>query len=101
MTDKTNGTVTIQVPFSEAPCQCVVRHVPLPTSTELHHPYPMSEQRKRYGRVVEPRTVPLCGTSHNNVHEAIRRILRGEEFRLGNRYQQALVDEGIRRIREG
>ncbi len=94
-------TVVINVPFEDAPCACVRIHVPKPASSELHHPYPQYAQKARYGRVVEPRTVPLCGTSHNNVHEAIRRILRGEEFRLGNRYQQALVDEAIRRIKEG
>ncbi|MDP9475236.1 MAG: hypothetical protein M3R38_06000 [Actinomycetota bacterium] len=90
-----------QVAFDEAPCRCVGAHVPKAATVELHHPYPQFAQKERYGRVVDDRTVPLCGTAHNNVHEAIRRRLRGEEYRLGNRYQQALVEEGLRRIREG
>ncbi|MDP9474643.1 MAG: hypothetical protein M3R38_02940 [Actinomycetota bacterium] len=50
---------------------------------------------------MDDRTVALCGVAHNNVHEAIRRRLKGEDYRLGNRYQQALAEEGERRIREG
>ena len=90
---------TIQVAFEVAPCACAKNHVPKPTSVELHHPFPQYAQKERYGRVVDDRTVPLCPTAHTNVHDALRRRLRAEDFRLGNRYQQALVDEGGRRIR--
>ncbi len=96
-----DNPVVINAPFDAEPCQCVRNHVPRPTSVEFHHPFPQYAQRERYGRVVDDRTVALCGVAHNNVHEAIRRRLRGEDFRLGNRYQQALAEEGERRIREG
>ena len=93
--------VTTQVAFDAAPCACVRQHTPKPTSVEMHHPWPQYDQIKKHGKVIDDRTVPLCGVAHNNVHEAMRRVLRGEEYRLGNRYLQALVEEGVRRVREG
>ena len=96
-----DNPVVINAPFEAEPCRCVKNHVPRPTSVEMHHPWPQYDQIKKHKRVVDDRTVPLCGVAHNNVHEAIRRRLRGEDFRLGNRYQQALAEEGERRIREG
>ncbi len=95
------GIVTATAVFDDAPCICVTRHVPIPKTVELHHPFPQSAQRARYGKVIDNRTVALCGTAHNTVHDAMRRRLNGENYRLGNRYQQSLVDEGVRRIREG
>lgn len=96
-----SGEVTATAAFKDAPCLCVRHHVPVPKTAEMHHPYPQYAQKARHGKVIDDHTVALCGTAHNSVHEAIRRRLNGEEYRLGNRYQQALVDEGVRRIREG
>ncbi len=89
-----------RLPFAAAPCECVRRHVPAATSIELHHPFPQSFQKKRYGRVVDDTTVPLCPTAHTVVHDALRVRLRGEDYRLGNRYLQGIVEEGLRKIKE-
>lgn len=93
--------VAAKLAFEAAPCQCVGSHSPLSKGIELHHPYPQGEQKKRYGKVVDNRTVALCPTAHGNVHLALAARLKGKDFRLGNRYQESIVAEGLRRIREG
>lgn len=95
------GNVAATAFFDDFPCACVRHHTPKPTSVELHHPYPQYAQKARYGKVVDDRTVPLCPTAHTNVHDGLRRLLRGEEYRLGNRYLQSIAEEGHRRISEG
>ena len=94
-------TVTTQQAFIERPCPCVKNHNPIPLRVELHHVYPQSEQKKRYGRVVLHDTVPLCDTAHKNVHYAITKKLDGYEFRLSNRYQESVAKQGVEYIRAG
>ncbi len=88
----------VTLAFTSAPCECVRQHVPVPASVELHHQYPQALQIKKYGKVVDKTTVSLCGTAHNNVHDALTRRLRGEDYRLGNRYQQSIVEAGLAKI---
>lgn len=92
--------VSQRAPFEEAPCKCVKRHVPKPLTVELHHLYPQAAQRKRYGKVVDSTTIPLCGSAHNNVHEALERRLRGESYRTANRHVDELVEYGYRKVME-
>ena len=95
----TGSSERISLPFEDDPCQCVGRHVPAPMRVERHHVYPQAEQIKCHGKVVDKTLVSLCDTSHASVHIAMSKTLKGEFFRLGNRYLQAIVDDGVSRIR--
>ena len=98
---KVSGEVSIFLDFGEAPCECVKRHSPLPLRVEKHHIYPQAEQKKRHGKLVDKTTVPLCDVAHANVHVAIDKRMRGEEYRLRNAYQQEIADAGMEKIRKG
>jgi len=78
----------------------VVRHVPLPAEIERHHIWPAYDQIKKHGKVIDDTRANLCPTAHTNVHAAIRRQLKGENFTLGNVYQRRIAEEGLRKIRE-
>lgn len=87
----------VKAPFEDAPCQCVRRHSPVPLEIEKHHVYPQGMQVKRHGKVIDKETVPLCDVAHKNVHIALTKRLRGEPFRLWNRYQESIVEAGLGR----
>lgn len=91
--------VVVKAPFEDLPCQCVKHHIPKPLEIEKHHFFPQHLQRRRYGKVVDHETVNLCDVAHKNVHIALAKRLKGEPFRLWNRYQESIVEEGLRRIR--
>ncbi len=56
---------------SKAPCVLHASHSPVTVINELHHPFPQAWQRKIWGEVRDDRTVSVCATGHNNVHQAI------------------------------
>ncbi len=95
---KITGELILKAPFAESPCQCVIRHVPQPVEIEKHHLYPQSLQKKRHGKVIDHETVNLCDIAHKNVHVALTKRIKGEDFKLGNRHQQWAVEEGLRRM---
>lgn len=49
-------------------CRCVTRHVPEPQELQLHHIWPLYAG----GPDTPENIIPLCPTSHANVHELIR-----------------------------
>lgn len=91
----------MRAPFFEAPCRCVVEHTPKVHAVEFHHVYPTGEQVKRHGKMLYPEIVSLCPSGHTNVHFSLSRLLKGEAFRLGNRYLQAVAERGLEAIRTG
>lgn len=49
-------------------CACVASHAPEPADVEVHHCVPLSWG----GPDVAANRVPLCSTSHSNVHALLR-----------------------------
>ncbi len=89
---------TENLPFDQAPCECVNRHVPHPARTEKHHIYPQSYQRKAHNMIVDKETIPLYDTGHAAVHVAIEAMLDGKPYKLGNLYLRRIALDGVKRI---
>lgn len=89
------------LPWSVAPCRCVVTHVPKPVMTELHHIHPMGEQKRIWGEVRDHERVSLCSSGHENVHSMLTKILAGQPPgpAAGNEYLRWAAEEGARRVR--
>lgn len=64
----------------DAPCVLHKFHSPVTIINERHHPFPQSWQRALWGEVRDNRTVSVCATGHNSVHEAIRVFERTQKF---------------------
>lgn len=59
------------------PCQLYAHSVaPVPSRTQGHHRYPVYLQERLWGEVRETELLWLCGTCHDNVHEALGWLLR-------------------------
>lgn len=56
------------------PCVLHDHHSPVTIINERHHPFPQAWQRAIWGEVRDDRTVSLCATGHNTVHQAIREV---------------------------
>lgn len=83
-------------------CACVATHTPAPQELNRHHIYPLGEG----GTDAPDNVVWLCPTSHVNVHELLREIIRYEgdppwdiRKRFGP-YIRELAYEGYRRMME-
>lgn len=56
-----------------APCVVHKRHSPKPLLTVFHHVVP--ESWTRYLGLSEGLVIPVCGTGHDNIHTALRRLV--------------------------
>jgi aminopeptidase C len=54
------------------PCVLHKTHSPITVINERHHPFPQAWQIDLWGDVRDSRTVAVCATGHNSIHEAIR-----------------------------
>lgn len=99
MSNPEEAPVVAKLVFAEYPCLCVKYHSPIPLEVERHHLHPQHLQRQKHGKVIDHETVNLCGAAHSNIHIALRKRLADEPYRLWNRYQENIVNEGLRRIR--
>lgn len=63
--------------FAATPCRCVARHNPLPVEVELHHLIPQWMQQRVWGRVRDQTLIPVCPTTHMNIHALINATLHG------------------------
>ncbi len=86
--------------FDERPCRCVKHHRPVPLITEQHHVFPAGVQEELFGRVRDRELLPLCASSHRNLHRVLDRLLAGEDVdeRSVNPYVYRWAEEGYRRI---
>jgi hypothetical protein len=87
------------VPFATHPCPCCVEHRPKPLETELHHTFPQADQRRIFGKLLYPATVPLCRTAHRNVHIVLNALLAGAPPPRVNAHTLAVAREGYEAIR--
>lgn len=46
-----------------------------PSRTQGHHRRPVYLQNRKYGRIVHPELIWLCGTCHDNVHDWLSWLL--------------------------
>ncbi len=85
------------VPFASFGCVLSARsnHRPTPAISQLHHVWPIG-----LGGPVDGERVPLCGTHHLDVHEAIRALGYGRPIPRGiGRTELGLAREAIERAR--
>ncbi len=76
----------------EATCLCVGDHNPNPHELHVHHIVPLAFG----GPDVASNEMPLCPTTHSNVHRAIREFDRYGEFRSRwNAYTRDLARRAI------
>jgi len=83
------------VPFATFGCVLSARsnHRPTPAISQLHHVWPMG-----MGGPADGERVPLCGTHHLDVHEAIRALVAVKPMPRGiGRAELALAREAIAR----
>lgn len=82
-------------------CALHAVHIPESLVAHMHHTFPKYLQARAYGLTEEqmihdPRfdgtLVSLCPTGHDNVHELIQRMMRGEKAvnRKGKTHKMAL-----------
>jgi hypothetical protein len=77
------GPDILQLPFAKVGCVLHKRHDPDPSSSELHHVYPLYLQKQRWPDVDPQRPatahdrerVPACPTGHVDIHRAIDALL--------------------------
>lgn len=76
-------------------CQCVAKHRPQPREEEIHHIVPQGAPFG--GPDVASNRVPLCPTTHSNVHMLIRLQLKARKAgttagKVVNRYSPFVRD---------
>lgn len=83
-------------------CACVSEHRPAALELQLHHVFPIY-----LGGAKDGLTVPVCPTTHTNIHELLRAMLRAgtvltfsqctqAQDRPVSRYAHHLAVEGYR-----
>lgn len=80
---------------------CVLHrvHLPRPVRTHLHHRFPKYLQMKRYGKIVDPTTVNVCATGHDDVHAAIEALMLQKPMPKGvGRGEREMAREAVRRF---
>lgn len=96
------------VPFAEAGCILHKTHDPVPSTSELHHTFPVYLQARVWADVdpSKPATahdkerVPVCGDGHTDTHRAIDAILAGRPVPKGvGITERALARQGVARFR--
>ena len=59
----------LTAPAADKPCSIYIDHGSArPAVTQGHHVKPVYLQNRKYGRIVDPTLMYLCGTCHDNVH---------------------------------
>lgn len=59
----------ITAPAAEKPCELYLDHGSSnPVITQGHHIFPVYLQNRKYGKIVIPDLMYLCGTCHDSVH---------------------------------
>jgi hypothetical protein len=86
--------------FAVQPCRCCRKHTPVPVSVELHHMHPQYDQIMLWGEVRNRKLMPLCRTTHRNLHDYLTAIMAGAPPPRVSAYTAALAREGLRLITE-
>lgn len=84
-----------------APCVLHKTHSPVTVVNELHHPFPQAWQKEIWGEVRDNRTVSVCATGHNSVHNAITYYVNNgkyPEWCVGK--TRDIVEEAFRLLNE-
>ena len=86
------------VPFVTFGCVLAskINHRPTPAISQLHHVWPLGMGGPKDGE-----RVPMCGTHHLDVHEAIRALVAGKPVPRGiGRGELALAREALSRANQ-
>lgn len=77
------------------PCWCVKTHSPMVNRTHIHHIHPLSMG----GPDTPANRIPLCPTTHGEVHLILEHFARGDRKRRASwgKYAYALAVRGWRK----
>lgn len=86
------------MPYAERPCVCCKKHNPKPVSVELHHVHPQYDQIMLWGEVRNQTTIPLCRTTHRNLHDYLTAVMAKRLPPRVSVYTAAQAEESLRLI---